>query len=463
MVSPELSSHYNNSNHHYYSSSMAKRKAFPGLTDGFLFLGGAFFGLLLVWSFSSLSSSTPRFGSTVVQSDSLGVDGKKPVFPGCGSDGVNLRYDPPEETFYDDPEVSYTIEKKVEDWDRKRREWLKLHPSFIAGARERVVLVTGSQPKPCKNPIGDHLLLRFFKNKVDYCRIHGYDIFYNNVLLHPKMKSYWAKIPVVKAAMLAHPEAEWIWWVDSDALFTDMEFKLPLERYKNHNVVVHGWPKMIYEKKSWTSLNAGVFLIRNCQWSMDFMDTWANMGPISSDYAKWGDIQRSTFKDKLFPESDDQSALVYLLYKEREKYYDNIYLEGEFYFEGYWSEILPTYDNITEKYSEIERGVRTLRRRHGEKVSEFYGAQREQYLKDAGNGRWSWRRPFVTHFTGCQPCSGDHNQMYSGQSCWGGMVKALNFADNQVLRKYGFIRHDLLDSSSVSPLPFDYPDDGPWG
>lgn len=75
------------------------------------------------------------------------------------------------------------------------------------------------------------MLLRLFKNKVDYCRLHGIEIFYNNVLLHPKMFGFWAKYPVVKAAMLAHPEVEWIWWVDSDAVFTDMEFKLPLERY----------------------------------------------------------------------------------------------------------------------------------------------------------------------------------------------------------------------------------------
>ncbi|GMJ08056.1 MANNAN ALPHA GALACTOSYL TRANSFERASE1, MUCILAGE-RELATED10 [Hibiscus trionum] len=203
--------------------------------------------------------------------------------------------------------MSYSIEKPVKDWDEKRKEWLKRHPSFAAGARDRIVLVTGSQPKPCKNPIGDHLLLRFFKNKVDYCRIHGYDIFYNNLLLvlHPKMGSFWAKLPVVKAAMLTHLEAEWIWWVDSDALFTDMEFKLPLER--------------------------------NCQWSMDLINT---MGPISKDYERWGRIQRSTFKDKVFPESDDQSALIYLLYTEKEKYYDHIYLEGEFYLEGYWVEII---------------------------------------------------------------------------------------------------------------------------
>lgn len=90
--------------------------------------------------------------------------------------------------------------------------------------------------------------------QVDYSRIHGYDIFYNNVLLEPKMFFFWAKLPAIRAAMVAHPEAEWIWWVDSDAAFTDMDFKLPLEKYKNHNFVVYGWPKLIYEKKSWTGI-----------------------------------------------------------------------------------------------------------------------------------------------------------------------------------------------------------------
>ncbi|KAE8655832.1 Galactomannan galactosyltransferase 1 [Hibiscus syriacus] len=412
---------------------------------------------MLVCSFWSFFTPTINFGFSIADPSSNPVGCKESGF------GVNLKSDPKGQTFYDDPEMSYSIEKPVKEWDEKRKEWLKHHPSFAAGASERIILVTGSQPKPCKNPIGDHLLLRFFKNKVDYCRIHGYDIFYNNLLLHPKMNSYWAKLPVVKAAMLAHPEAEWIWWVDSDALFTDMEFKLPLQRYKNQNLVVHGWPKLIYNSKSWTSLNAGIFLMRNCQWSMDFINTWSNMGPMSKEYKKWGRIQRSTFKDKLFPESDDQSALVYLLYKEKEKYYSHIYLESQFYFEGYWVEIIGRYENTTEKYLEIERGMPKLRRRHAEKVSEQYGAFREEFLKEAGNGKGSWRRPFITHFTGCQPCSGDHNQMYAGESCWNGMDKALNFADNQVLRNYGFIHPDLQDSSTVTQVLFDYPaDEGPW-
>lgn len=462
MVSPDHS-HYESSSH--MAKPTLRSKASLWISDGFLFLGGALMAVLLIWSLWSIASPSPNptpspeFLRPEIKPRPAEDDTQTEM--NCAADGVpgagaNLRRDSPERNFYDSPELSYSIGTPVRDWDEKRRDWLRKNPSFAEGAKDRIFMLTGSQPSACKNPIGDHLLLKFFKNKVDYCRIHGYDIFYNNALLHPNMGSYWAKLPVVRAAMMAHPEAEWIWWVDSDALFTDMEFKLPLDRYKDHNLVVHGWAHLIHEKHSWTGLNAGVFLIRNCQWAMDFMERWAQMGPQTPEYEKWGSILRSTFPDKAFPESDDQTGLAYLIYKEKERWADKIYLEGEYYFEGYWEEIVRTLDNITEKYLEIEKRDEKLRRRHAEKVSDQYGAFREEHLGAAGYGLGSWRRPFITHFTGCQPCSGNHNEMYSGESCWDSMRKALNFADNQVLRSFGFMHPHPLDPS-VDAVPFNYP------
>lgn len=415
-------------------------KASSTLTDGFLFFGGSFLSISLVWALISYLNYIPTPFETIITKTSSRTE----------THNSNSDFDSPELTFYDDPNLSYSLEQPFNgNWDEKRKNWLKYHPSFASKTEDRVLLVTGSQFSACQNPVGDHLLLRFFKNKLDYCRIHNYDIFYNNLLLHPNLTGFWAKYPIVRAAMLAHPEAEWIWWVDSDAIFTDMEFKLPFKKYENHNLVVHGWSNEIYDKKSWTGLNAGVFLIRNCQWSMDLIDKWASMGPQSSDYEQWGQTQRSMFKDKLYPESDDQSALIYLLLKEGEKWAGKIYLESDYNFEGYWLGTVDKFDNITKKYMEIEKELTILRRRHAEKVSGYYGELREQYLKEM-------RRPFVTHFTGCEPCTGDHNPQYTWEACWNGMQKALTFADNQVLRTFGFVHQDL-NSSSVSSLPFDFP------
>lgn len=414
-----------------------------------VFISGAMASLIVVWSFSFAG----------VPSDSgIPEPGAVPECSG-GAHGYDPLHDPPEGTFYDDPEVGYTFGSKIREWDEKRKRWFELHPSFAVGAEGRVIMVTGSQPTPCRNPIGDHLLLRLFKNKVDYCRIHGCDVFYNNVLLQPEMFTFWAKYPAIRAAMVAHPEAEWIWWVDSDAAITDMDFKLPLDRYRHHNLVVHGWQHVIVDERSWTGLNAGVFLIRNCQWSLDLMALWAGMGPQSPDYDRWGELQLSIFKDKIAPESDDQTALAYIILQDADQWTEKIYLEGEYYFQGYWVDIVGKLENVTEKYREIESGARRLRRRRAEKVNEGYGALWEEYLKleGAGHGTRGWRRPFITHFTGCQPCSGNHNKAYVGNECWDGMIKALNFADDQVLRSFGYAHAGLMNSSSVVPLPFDYP------
>ncbi|KAL8092054.1 hypothetical protein AgCh_034367 [Apium graveolens] len=364
---------------------------------------------------------------------------------------ANWRHDSLNDTFYDDPKLNFSIRSPVQNWDEKRMTWNKLHPSYAIGAVDRVLMLTGSQQSPCHNPIGDFFLLRFFKNKVDYCRIHGYDIFYNNAFLHPKMDSYWAKTPIIRAAMLAHPEVEWIWWVDSDAVITDMDFKLPLDKYKNYNLILDGWPEMMYEFRSWYGLNAGVLLFRNCQWSMDFIDEWASMGPAYPDYEKWGHILQTTFKDKEVPISDDQSALAYMLLQHKEKWANKVYIENEYCFQCYWDYMVRSFENVTEKYIDLEKGASILRRRHAEVVSESHGEVWEQYLKDAGYGKNTGRRPFITHFTGCSPCSGNHNTMYAGDSCKEGMEKALNFADNQVLRNFGYTRPNLMDSSYVLP------------
>jgi hypothetical protein len=372
-------------------------------------------------------------------------------------------------TFYDDPSLSYSVNGRLTGWDAKRASWLRtrgLDPSSPAVTR-RVVMVTGSQPEPCKGAGGDHTLLRFLKNKLDYCRLHGVELLYNTALLEPSMVAYWAKIPAVRAAMLAHPDAEWVWWVDADAVFTDMDFALPLDRYAGHDLVVYGWDAEVYEERSWVGLNAGVFLIRNCQWSMDLMDAWARMGPAFPEYARWGKTMREELEGKPNDESDDQSALVYLLSKNPARWGNRTLLETGYYFQGYWAEIVDRLDGVAKRYEAVERGGgkagSVLRRRHAEREHLRYAAARDAAVGrpgavpgPAGGGQKGWRRPFVTHFTGCQPCGGAPDRKYTRRRCAEGIRRALAFADDQVLRAYGF-RHAAPLSDSVVPLPFDYP------
>ncbi|KAF2539753.1 hypothetical protein F2Q68_00018627 [Brassica cretica] len=220
-----------------------------------------------------------------------------------------------------DPNKPYTLGPKIPDWDEQRSDWLAKNPTFpnfIGPNKPRVLLVTGSAPKPCENPVGDHYLLKSIKNKIDYCRLHGIEIFYNMALLDAEMAGFWAKLPLIRKLLLSHPEVEFLWWMDSDAMFTDMAFELPWERYKEYNLVMHGWNEMVYDEKNWIGLNTGSFLLRNNQWALDLLDTWAPMGPKGKIREEAGKVLTRELKGRPVFEADDQSAMVYLLATQRD-------------------------------------------------------------------------------------------------------------------------------------------------
>jgi hypothetical protein len=419
----------------------------------------------LAFAAGALAAALVLLGSASVAVNIIAVPtttSSRPLSAAAAATPVSVTADEPR-TFYDDPSLSYAAVGRgrvTDDWDSKRAAWLR---SRGLARASRVVMVSGSQPEPCRAAGGDHLLLRFLKNKVDYCRLHGIELVYNTAHLEPSMVAYWAKIPAVRAAMLAHPNAEWVWWVDADAVLTDMDFSLPLAAYnRGYNLVVYGWPKEVYGARSWVGLNAGVFLIRNCQWSLDLMDAWARMGPAyPGTYARWGQTLRAQLAGKPSAESDDQSALVYLLAEHAGRWGNATLLETGYYFQGYWAEVVDRLDGAARRYEAVERGRRDLRRRHAEREHLRYAAARNAAAREAvpgpdGGGQEGWHRPFVTHFTGCSPCGGQRNPAYSARSCRDGMRRALAFADDQVLRAYGF-RHTAPLSDSVEPLPFGYP------
>ncbi|XP_057415096.1 xyloglucan 6-xylosyltransferase 2-like [Lotus japonicus] len=310
-----------------------------------------------------------------------------------------------------DPNAPYTLGPKISDWDEQRARWLQDntdYPNFIRPNKPRVLLVTGSSPKPCENPVGDHYLLKSIKNKVDYCRLHGIEIFYNMALLDAEMAGFWAKLPLIRKLLLSHPEVEFLWWMDSDAMFTDMAFEVPWERYKDHNFVMHGWNEMVYDEKNWIGLNTGSFLLRNCQWSLDLLDAWAPMGPKGKIRDDAGKILTRELKNRPVFEADDQSAMVYLLATGREQWGKKVYLENHYYLHGYWGILVDRYEEMIENYH-----------------------------PGFGDHRW----PLVTHFVGCKPCGkfGD----YPVERCLKQMDRAYNFGDNQILQMYGFTHKSL--------------------
>uniref|UniRef100_A0ACD5Y4J6 Uncharacterized protein n=1 Tax=Avena sativa TaxID=4498 RepID=A0ACD5Y4J6_AVESA len=314
---------------------------------------------------------------------------------------------------------NYTLGPSITRWNSKRRKWMSQNPGFPshdARGNPKILLVTGSAPGPCDNPAGDHNLLKSTKNKIDYCRIHGIEIVHNMAHLDRELSGYWSKLPLLRRLMLSHPEVEWVWWMDSDALFTDMAFELPLERYEASNLVIHGYQDLLWKQRSWIALNTGSFLLRNCQWSMELLDAWAPMGPKGRVREAAGKVLTASLTGRPAFEADDQSALIHLLLTQTDRWWEKVYVENQYFLHGFWAGLVDRYEEMMEKHH-----------------------------PGLGDERW----PFVTHFVGCKPC-GSYGD-YPVEQCLAGMERAFNFADNQVLRLYGF-RHRSLASPKVKPV-----------
>lgn len=334
----------------------------------------------------------------------------------------------------------YRLGPRVTRWNARRRRWLHAHPGFPsrdALGNERVLLVTASPSAaaPCAAPLGDHLLLRAAKNKADYCRLHGL------ALVHDMAASRhadaagelagpgWSKLPLLRRLMLAHPEVEWLWWLDPAAVVTDMGFALPLDRYVTSNLVVHGHHDYLFARRRWDAVSTRSFLLRNCQWSLDLLDAWATMGPRGRVRADAGKLLTAALAGRPANEADDQSALVHLLLTEAEEWMDKVYIENQYHLHGSWAGLVDKYErNVAEHHAGY------------------------------GDDRW----PFVTGFVGCDPCGvgggerrrskpkpkSKEEEHAMEKRCVKGMERAFNFADNQVLRLYGF-EHRSLESDEV--------------
>ncbi|KAG0563244.1 hypothetical protein KC19_8G015300 [Ceratodon purpureus] len=323
-----------------------------------------------------------------------------------------------------DPSTPYKLGPKITDWDSQREAWNALNPGMnrTVDGKPKTLLVSGSQPGPCANPLGDFYHLKFLKNRIDYARLHGLEFFYNMATFEKEMSSFWAKLPLLRKMMLNHPGVEWIWWMDSDAIFTDMTFEMPMEKYAKSNLVVHGFHNLLFEQHRWIGLNTGSFLIRNCQWSLDLLDALAPFGPEGITRVEAGKLLTAKLVERPVFEADDQSALVYLILYGDPTWKAKTHIEWEFLLHGYWKYVVYNYEELMAKNH-----------------------------PGFGDERW----PFVTHFVGCKPCK--LGATPENDECFKQMERAFNFADNQVLEKYGYT-HAALGSFKTQKIRRDSAD-----
>jgi len=111
---------------------------------------------------------------------------------------------------------------------------------------------------------------RISKVNKAYCDKHGYDIVISHTHNYPNRAPHWERIPLVLNLL---PLYDYVIWVDADAFFYPNAKRLEpiIEKYPNTNIIWSSdWEKVK------TSINSGIFIVKNTNYSKLFLEKWAS-------------------------------------------------------------------------------------------------------------------------------------------------------------------------------------------
>lgn len=110
-------------------------------------------------------------------------------------------------------------------------------------------------------------------NKRNYAEKHGYKLFWWLKRLDESREPTWNKVPAILKIFKEHPQVQWVWSLDADAIITNSN--ITLQSIINQSLALVPKEKadqvdFIISKGSYM-LNAGSFLLRRSEWSMNFL------------------------------------------------------------------------------------------------------------------------------------------------------------------------------------------------
>jgi hypothetical protein len=151
------------------------------------------------------------------------------------------------------------------------------------------------------------------ENKRLYCEKHGYDFIYTNESLDLSRPIPWSKIKLLANA-LKQKDYKWVFWTDADALI--MNQAIPLEDLidENYDLIL---------TKDMNEINSGNFLLKNSEWSKQFLETiynhtecihhpWWEQQAIITEHKNNEDVQKRT---RIVPQRVMNSYSSELLYR----------------------------------------------------------------------------------------------------------------------------------------------------
>jgi hypothetical protein len=109
-----------------------------------------------------------------------------------------------------------------------------------------------------------------------YCAHKGYAIHAYRHLPDPSRSPQWNKIRVCQQELAT---CDWLLWMDADAMPVNLNFKVELliESCQGKDFII---------SRDENEVCTGIFLVRNCEWSVRFLETVWLCGQMDYEYAK---------------------------------------------------------------------------------------------------------------------------------------------------------------------------------
>ena len=117
----------------------------------------------------------------------------------------------------------------------------------------------------------DQLLDITWPNKQHYCNKHGYKLYNESHMLDQSRPPSWSKIRAVRRLLVEEP-CDWVFWMDADTVIMNSAKRIEEFLPQTDSTI-----NLLLTREKGNSWNAGAWLIRNTQWSLDFLDLWWNM------------------------------------------------------------------------------------------------------------------------------------------------------------------------------------------
>lgn len=208
---------------------------------------------------------------------------------------------------------------------------------------ERVLILAANSGGSCSLRLGDYYNFLSLLDKLQYGNVHGYDVLLGLGNVDDDLRKTWNKVAWMQKALneTAREDAEWILWMDLDTVAVESDIAFPLADYEGKDLVLWIQPDLVLQGDAF-QLNTGVMLMRNTDWSQQFIGDVARLGRMHVNH--W-QLMDEVFQEELTTHFDsglfDQNAMAFLMKRYQESVMPHIFAADRvFRINAFWRDYL---------------------------------------------------------------------------------------------------------------------------